>query len=344
LCPVSDAQFLELLVNGVRYRGWKRASITRTIDAVAGSFSLTVTDAWSDQPVPWPIREGDACSLIVGGTPLVTGYVDKRSATLSATSHSVSIEGRDAAATLADCSADVGWQFKSQPFLPFIQLLCAPYGIPVEVDELVPLPYTPADLSITPGDSVFSVIDRLCKFAGILPVSDGAGGLRLMQPGVVPSATVIVEGFNLLEGSAEFDAGSRYAEIVVMGQATGGAKPMRASVRDLEVKRQNRKLIIQAESATTPGGAQARAEYERAIRAARAESVSVTVAGLYAVPGWHWRPGETVQVQAPRLGVDGVMVIQEIQQEVEMSTRTTLRLVRPDAYAADPQEVGQWKK
>lgn len=344
---MSDARLLELLVSGKRYAGWKSASITRTIDALSGSFSLSVTDAWANQLAPWPIREGDQCSLIVGGTPLVTGYVDKRSVSLSATSHSITIEGRDAAAALADCSADLGgWQFKAQPFLPFVVQLGAQFGVPVYPAPGVSLPVIPADMSITPGDSAFSVLDRLCKFAGVLPVSDGAGGIVLTRPGLAVSPVALVEGVNILSGSADFDQGSRFRRYVVLGQGRGGGteSTIRGEAVDLEVSRADRVLIMQAESATNRAAAEKRAQYERATRAARAETVRITVAGLYAVPGWHWRPGELVQVRAPRLGVDGTMVIQEVSQEVSSATKTELTLIRPDAYALDPEEVGTWKR
>ena len=69
---------VRLRVNGHKYAGWKSARITRGIEAVSGSFELSVTDRWSSKREPWPIREEDECVLLLDGKPVITGYVDSR--------------------------------------------------------------------------------------------------------------------------------------------------------------------------------------------------------------------------------------------------------------------------
>ena len=59
------ADTVVLRVGNRDYAGWETMKLARSIEALAGSFSLTVVDRWAGQRKPWPIREGDECSVIV---------------------------------------------------------------------------------------------------------------------------------------------------------------------------------------------------------------------------------------------------------------------------------------
>jgi prophage tail gpP-like protein len=78
-----------LVVNGVRYTGWKSIRVTRSIDSFAGSFALDVSDRWGDHE-PWPIMEDDACRVEIGnGTDteietVIDGYISKRDISIDA--------------------------------------------------------------------------------------------------------------------------------------------------------------------------------------------------------------------------------------------------------------------
>jgi hypothetical protein len=86
---------IKLKVNGREYAGWKTARVTRSIESVAGSFELGISERWSQDADPWPILEEDECSLSIGSEVLITGYVDERSPSFDATQHGLSITGRD---------------------------------------------------------------------------------------------------------------------------------------------------------------------------------------------------------------------------------------------------------
>ena len=60
---------VSLLVNGNSFTGWKSVSVVRTIESLAGSFSLSVADHRADQALTWPIREEDECLVKINKQP-----------------------------------------------------------------------------------------------------------------------------------------------------------------------------------------------------------------------------------------------------------------------------------
>ena len=219
---------IRLLVNGREYGGWTSARVTRGIEAVAGSFALDVSERWDGQAEPWPIQEEDECEVRLEGTTLLKGYVDTRSHAFDATSHSLSVEGRDKTGALVDCSALLSqWEFSKIGVLELCQTVAAPFDITVSLQDglsdtaittsgastsrrltsgtpgsvgskgkssSMKLGQPVVKLTINPGDSPFEVIDRACRMVGVLPVSDGNGGLLLTRAGGSRATTALIEG------------------------------------------------------------------------------------------------------------------------------------------------------
>ncbi len=351
-----------LRVNGKEYGGWKTVSITRGIEAIAGSFDLGVSERWVADSEPWPIFEEDECVVVIGSTPVITGYVDRRSLSYSASAHTLTVAGRDKTGDLVDCSANPSlgkWEFKGISVLKFAQKIAAPYGITVTLQPGLTdsrLPKPPKKLSIDPGDTAFSAIENACRLAGLLPVSDGAGGLVLTRAGSLRASTDLVEGENILEASADFDHSGRFRHYKVLGQHKGtddfngvSASSVKGTAEDLNVSRSARTLIIRPEASVTVEHAKTRAQWEATTRAARAGAVSVTVQGWTMGNGTVWPVNALVRVRSPLIGVDGNMLITEANYTAgEGGTLTRLTLKRPTAFLPEPtikvSSDGYWKE
>src|SRR5688572_22527297 len=101
----TDAtQDVKLLVNGRRYSGFKSIRVTRTIESIAGSFALEVSDRWSAEEA-WPIVEEDACRVEVEGETVIDGYVERIDVAATKDSRTLAYSGRDRAGALVDSSA-----------------------------------------------------------------------------------------------------------------------------------------------------------------------------------------------------------------------------------------------
>lgn len=339
---------VRLRVNGREYAGWKSATVTRGIEAVAGGFELAFTDRWSPGGEPWPIRRGDACTLLVGDTPVITGYVDRNHIAFDASEHTLEVSGRDRTADLVDCSALLkDWEFANTPVLTVARKLAEPLGVSVRLAPGVDPGKPAAKLTANPGDTVFEVLERACRTAGLLATSDGAGGLVLMRPGAARAHTALIEGEegNILAASATFDQTDRYARYVVLGQhkATDDfwAKPargVRAEARDANVERAHRVLLVRPEGNVTAAQAKRRVEWEATVRAARADSVSVTVRGWTQGDGSIWPVNALVHVRSSYLGIDGELLIAQTEFGLSDTRGTTTRLTlrHPDAFKPEP--------
>jgi prophage tail gpP-like protein len=350
---------LRLIVNGVRYAGWKTAQVTRGVESISGGFSLSVSERWDGQSKPWPIVEGDECKLFIGDVPIITGYVDRRSLSYTADDHSLTVSGRDATGDLVDSSALLGrWEFLGVPLLTFAKRLCDPFGIEVEIQPGLTLPKPAAKLTIDPGDTVFEALERACRLAAVLPVSDGLGGLLLTRTGSTRCTTALVEGENILGAAADYDVSGRFRRYVVLGQRAGSdndygsaVAAVKGEAQDLNVGRAARTLVIRAEGAVTTGYARRRAEWDAKIRAARGDAVSVLVQGWTEGDDTLWPANALVPVRSAWLGVDGEMLITQATYSLDENSGATTELLlrRPDAFLPEPVVVrggggGLWKE
>lgn len=358
---------VELLVNGFAYSGWKSIRVTRSIESIAGSFSLDVSDRWDGDRDPWPIAEEDACRVRVAGTTVIDGYVDKRSLSATKDTRTLAYSGRDRAGALVDCSAIVeagsvsksNWTFYNVDLVAVATAIAAPFGIDVSVAPSVSLSDLTKETKVVvhPGDSCFEVISRLAAAAGVLVVSDGAGGIVITRAGT-GRAAALIEGQNILAASVEFDATDRFRRYLISSQipgtddASGEATRIQAEAIDEGVRRLERVLLIRPEKSEGIAGARRRADWEARIRAARSEKVSVTVQGWKQPDGSLWPVNARTRVVAPRLiGVDGDLVISQVEFSVgDGGKLTQLSLVRPDAFTPEPVAAtvkssgGAWKE
>lgn len=334
-----------LTVNGKRYSGWKTARISRSIETIAGGFVLSVSERWANQDERWPIAEEDQCVIQIGNTTVITGFIDKRELSFSALEHSVEVTGKDRAGALVECSAMLDkWEFKHVDLKSFAEKLCRPFGIAVSVQPGLVLPPASEKLSINPGDTAFDALEHACRLVGVLPVSDGDGGVVLTRSGTSRCSTALVQGQNILSASASFEAGGKFRTYHVLGQhhgsdETSGARAaaVKGSAADDTVKRAERVLLVRPEHSVTIKQAKDRAEFEAATRAARSNTVSVVVQGWTQSDGTLWPLNSLVQVKAPMIDVDGEMLITAIDFSLgDNGTTTTLTLRGPKAFTPAP--------
>lgn len=333
-----------LSVNGVKYGGWQTVQIVRSLESIAGSFQFTAFEPGS----PWPIVEGDKCELYLGDEKIITGYVDARSMELSAESHTLSVVGRDRTGDLIDCSAVLDdLEFIGLDVLAISKKVCAPFGISVSLQAGVTLPPAPKRVVINPGDTVHDVIDRACRLAGVFAISDPDGNLVITKAGTAQTRSNLIEGQNILTARAVFDASARYRRYIVNAQLQADddisgvdAASIRGEAIDMSVARSARVLVVRAEGGASILYTQQRASWEANVRAARSDTVTITVQGWEQTDGGDlWPVNAPVVVSSPALGVTGLMLISEVVYSLDASSGTTteLTLRGPNAFLPEPE-------
>lgn len=358
---------LVLVVNGADYEGWKAVSVTRSMESVAGSFALEVSDRWANQDVSWPIREEDACAVAIvtddnRRTTVIDGYIDRRSPALAGEQSSLGYGGKDRAAVLVECSGIVTgasskgskWTYNNVSVVEFCRTIAKPFGIPVSVQPGLVLPKVPRIVTHV-GDSAFEMMSKAAHDDQVLLVSDGAGGVVITRAGTTRAAALI-QGFNVLGAAGDFDMSDRYYRYLIASQvpgteeASGEQANVIAEAIDTGVRRQDRVLLIRPEKSYGRADAKRRADWEARTRAARSEKFQITVQGWRQTFGTElWPINALVSVDIPKCGLKGDMIISQVQYLIgEQGEVSVLHVVRPDAFTPEPKAFvkgeGAWKE
>lgn len=330
-----------LLVNGKAYGGWEEISITKSLEAIAGAFSLTIANKWFNLDDYLEIEYGDACTLKIDKETIITGYVDRVSAGLSPSGRRLSVSGRDKTGDLVDCSAVGPRQYKRQTLASIAKSLCAPFGVPVQVLATADAPID--TFAIEPGQTVVEALRQLSQKRGLLLSPDGHGGL-VIQPAVFPLGKAgLKEGENLMEVSSDYDYTQVFSQITSHG-ADETSNKNKVVQTDPRVKR-FRPLEVSVDGKGTLADCDRRAKWELASRNGKVLTVSATVPGWRSAGGL-WAPGVRVPVVAPTADVEETLVIAEVtlQLSYDEGFTTELKLNRPEAFYPEPQAEPAPKK
>lgn len=331
----------EIKINGLIYGGWKSARIERSIEQIAGSFELGVSERWPGQDAPRQIKRGERCEVLADGEAVITGWVDEVRPSYADTQHDFQVSGRDAAGDLVDCSAiHKSGQWLNTTLDRIVRDVCAPFKIPVSVDTDIGKVFP--SFSIAPSETAFECIERACRMCAVLPVSDGKGGLVLTRAKDTRPVAELVEGVNILSSSAELGMKERYSQYIVMGQDRGSDdnhgmpethSQVRAEAPDSSIARY-RPLIVLAESHGPHATFKDRATWERNVRRGRSSRATVTVQGWRSADGQLWRPNTMVHLKSPWLGVDAELLVASVALTLDEQngTRAELRLCSREAF------------
>ena len=343
-------EIVTLQIGGVNWQGWKSVEVSRQVDAIAGSFSLGLTDKWAPGQQALPLAAGMACKILAKGDPLIDGHLDKVVFGFKVGEHSITVSGRDKSADLVDCSAvHHPGHFRGQTAKQLADVLAGPYGVKVQA-ETDPGPAL-EDFKLEVGETSFQALDRVLRQRGLLPVPDGRGGVKLIKLGRDRSATALVQGRNVLEASATYDVSDRHSKYVAKGQKKGTDDDYGTSVSEIEGEGEDpgvtryRPLLVRPESQVSRADAKSRAEWEASVRAARSVTVQVTVQGWRQDGGALWDVGLMVACDLPylRLQRDLLLAKVSLSQSREKGTLAKLDLKDPKAFDKKPPQ-GKGKK
>jgi len=330
---------INLVVNGVEFSGWESARASRSMESAAGGFSLVVSNAGE----LFPIGLNDYCELNYGDKRVVSGFIDKITASLSSDEHTVTVVGKDKTVDLVESSAvHPTGQWDGVGVEQVIRDLIAPYGIElvVQADDLGTL-FDTQKFTIQQGESPFSAIERALSTRGLMVTSDELGRLVILRPGGSHSGAALIEGENVLSCEATFSSSNKFSEYIVKGQAQnnkGGLSPLDAAqvvgkASDSSVNRYRPK-IVNADLNSTSGDAQSRAEFETTIRSSRGDTFSISVQGWLKPDGNLWAVNEKVSCEIPTLKMLGFFLITgvEFSQTIGEGTKTSLQVKHLGAF------------
>ena len=333
---------VRLLIGAQENQGWKRVSVTGSIESAFSSFTLGVTERFPGEPNPTRIFPMDPCEIRIGDDLVMTGFVDKVSPSHGPRQHSISVAGRSKTQDLVDCSITGPKFFRDRTILQITQKLAGEYGVTVELQE-VRLGKI-AVFHAQAGETPYEAIVRLCSSQGLLVTDNRFGELVLTEAASLKATDALVVGKNVIRGSASYDASNRYSQIIVRGQRFGDDSNYGRSLfganqdeLDSEVARR-RALIVDAESIGNRGSIQDRARWEIATRAGKSATFSYTVRGWRQSDRTLWTPNQLVDVDDSLMGVETELLIVErtFSLDDKGGQITTMQLGPPDGYRLLP--------
>lgn len=335
---------VSLQARGQVFEGWLSASINRTIEGPASSFSVAVSEKHPSRPAARQLRPGDDVTVRLGGDVVVAGFIDRVQHELGAGSHQVTVTGRDRTADLVDCAPDLPPnEWRDVDLLRLAKILAAPFGITVAAETGAGAAFP--KVALNPGETAWGLLEERARYRAGLLIADGAGGLVLTLPGA-GRGDALELGRNVLEATLSLTDTERFSDYVVKGQMAGtdwahgdvAASP-EGRAEDRGVAR-FRPLVIVASSGVDTSRCLQRARFEASVRAGRAERVGVLVQGWRQSSGALWQPNLLVHALLPRLGVDADLIVATVEFRIDGSTRTShLELVRRESFAVEPEPI-----
>jgi prophage tail gpP-like protein len=333
---------LRVIVDRQSFEGWKRVSVTRSIESLSGTFEITLLDKFGSNR--WVFVPNITVDIAIGDDQVLRGLIDKISVRESATGKEYTISGRDETADLIDCSAmNTPGDFKDQTIVSLAQQLFSPFDIKVKNQysgTLVKFPF-----KLQTGESPFEALNRANEFQGALLISDNLGRVIITQPGATNADDKLIMGNNIAEANMEVDFSNRFSVYTVKGQKKVKNDSGWGSVRKVNFSaeandevigdRRYRPKLFQAEAQATQEAAQNRVNLEASVRASKSMEATVMTRGWHQSTGRLWTVNETVYVNIPEFQMTNrKMLIASLThtKSLEEGTMTTIKLRREDAY------------
>ena len=318
-----------LNIDGVKYGEWTEVEIQRSVEALAPTFSFTVSGRKPGRFLP-----GQACKIEVDGQSLITGFVDDVEPSYDAAAHSITVRGRGKTGDLVDCAANAG-KIRRSTLAQIAADLCPPFGILVSDQAQAAKRFSL--FTVEEGETVFDALHRAARMRGVLLTSDEEGDLVIARAGTEKAPDALVRGGNILKASGAFSWRDRFSAYTVKGQSVSNdntwgpaAGAQKGTARDAKIDR-HRPLTILAEEGEGAKAFHDRAHYERNVRFGRSVRVTCTVAG-WGVGEALWRPNTLVTVMDDFMGMDGEMLIAKVTfRKGAGGTLADPELTRPEA-------------
>lgn len=347
---------MELEVNGIQYSRFTSASAVISLDSIARGFSFT---AVSTEGLPLPFKGGEACRVIVDGTPVLDGFIEVVSVDYDAQSHTITVEGRSKTGDLVDSSLKGKELNLPISLKKVIEDVIAEIGLNINVidnTEIEDFNEAEDKLGAAVGENAFEFIERLARKRQVLLTSNGDSDIvitRSEPTEINVNLQNIVQSNrnNIISGSVNYDRTQRFRDYLVKSQQNtsslvfGGTADLSdvvdqgGSALDKDV-RAGRQLVMKAEKASSNDQATERAIWEANIRRTRSEVYTVTVNEYRTQQGELWSENKLVTITDEFADINARMLINSIEFKfgITEGRQTGLGFVDKDAYKVEISE------
>lgn len=334
----DDAR-ITVRVNGTDYTGWLQSEVTRSLEAVAGTFSIPVSLVPGQPP---DINRQDEVQVRIGDTPVVTGYVLSAEPFYRRGDCGLRITGRDRTGDLVHSSAiHQGGQWRRATLERIARDLLAPFGLDVKVETDIGEPII--DFKLHHGEPVLDALSRAARLRGVMLAPGSQGELLLTRAGAQRFDGEVRRGSNVIEMAGVGSDERRHSHYIVYGQGnTAGtdletARRLKAEATDAGVVRYL-PLVMNAEGNVTAAELQRLADHTMRVRHGHSQGFRYLVEG-WTFKGRPWPLNQRVPIHDDVAGLDGdEWLIASVRHSCDLREGDVTELiVRPvEAYDTQP--------
>ena len=329
---------VKLLIDDKAFEGWKAVRVRRSLEEVAASFELDLTDRSPPDLSVRKITMFAGCRLQMDGEVLLSGIVDEVAPNVDGNTVSLKVTGRSLTGQIDDCACIFAkGSLNGLTLAQIAKRVADPFGVPVVDLALANARFD--RVQIEEGETVFELLERLARQRAVFLTDNADGALVIRRRSMVLQGT-IEEGGNMLSGGAVLNGRDQYSNYHVKGQAEGsdrtGPKSSAGSAGravDASVPI-HRPMVILSERQGAQASFGERAEFEAALRRARARRWTLSVDGWRRPDGAFWQVAEEVEVTSVNLGLEAekLLVVEADYSFSEQGELTELTVAPPEGY------------
>ena len=343
--PTPD-NTVTLLINGKTHGQWTNYDIVSDLLTPADDFSVTL-----GRPVdakPDTVWAGDKVEVRVGGDTVLSGRIDRVQTVTEKGGKTLTIQGRDDAGVLLDCSAPL-FNAQDMDLNQIIEKIVKPLGLAKIRIDAAKTDKT-HKVQIEPGSRAWDALLEYAEANGLWPWLEPDGTLVIGGPDytVAPVAELVLrtngQNNNIKRLEVNRDMAARYSEVTVLAQSHSGKNNIKATAKDESVKL-HRPLIVTEPDIDSQAQAQRKAKKRLADSRLEGLTITATVQGHRTDDGTLWQPGQRINVLSEPDGIDAVyfLMARTFTGGRGQPTETVLTLKEDGAWVldADPPKKKQ---
>lgn len=339
-----------LMINGKTHGQWTNYDIVSDLLTPADDFSVTLgrpVDA-----VPTAVKEGDKVEVRVGGDTVLSGRIDRVHTTTEKGNKTLTIQGRDDAGILLDCSAPL-FNAQDMDLNQIIEKIVKPLGLSkIRIDASKT--NKTHKVQIDPGSRAWDALTQYAEANGVWPWMEPDGTLVVGGPDytTAPVAELVLrvsgDNNNIKSLEVERNMAARYSEVTVLGQSHTGKHNIKATVKDESLKL-SRPLIVTEPDVDSQAEAERKAKKRLADSRLEGLTITAVVQGHRTDDGTLWQPGQRINVLSEPDGIDSVyfLMARTFTGGRGQPTETVLILKEDGAWVLDadpPKKSGKTKR
>lgn len=341
-------EVITVSVGGMSYTAFTVAQVRAAFNEAARSFRLEIAAELGASATNKIFNVGTKVTIQANGDLLLTGFVDQKQPRIEATKAMITVSGRSNSADLVDSSAkhDTG-HFKKKDMKEIGNEVAKGIGAQFTTDQQLE---KIDQYQLNPGESCFRLVEKMARQQGLTICGKADGNAEITKAGNKRHGGGLIEGVNILTGTADHNGSNRHSEYTVRGQRPFGHGvdnlEIEAIARDKGVDRHRPIVIIQNED-TTKERTKKKAKNRKDRAAGHALKATIDTQGFRDEGGKLWEPGHLVWVESPFLDIAQDMLIESVTyMQSEQGSIATIGLTDPRAYGGEGgkgnQSGGEW--